>query len=132
MKVNTYGFHIHTPSGATPKDGPSGGGAFACAFISRILNKKIKNTVAITGEIELTGRITKIGGLQYKLPGAKRAGIKTALVSSENYDDIEMIKIEYPDLFDDNFKVILVANLKEVLTHALIDYDPNVLSISNI
>lgn len=121
LRTNTCGFHIHTPSGATPKDGPSAGGAFACAFVSRILNKKIKNDVAITGEIELTGNITKIGGLEYKLPGAKKAGIKTVLVSHENKDDIDTMKKEYPDLFDKNFTVILVSNLKEVVMHALVD-----------
>ena len=82
IKNHQYGFHIHAPEGAIPKDGPSAGCAFAIAFVSRILNKKIRNDIAITGEIELTGKVTKIGGLQYKLPGAKRAGIKLVLVSS--------------------------------------------------
>jgi ATP-dependent Lon protease len=123
IKTHPCGFHIHTPSSAVPKDGPSAGCAFATAFISRILNKKIRNDVAITGEIELTGKVTKIGGLQYKLPGAKRAGIKLVLVSSENSDDIDNLKKEYPDLFDDNFSVKLVANLREVLEHILINFD---------
>jgi len=127
LKNNLHGFHIHTPSGAVPKDGPSGGGAFACAFVSQILNKKIKNDIAITGEIELTGKITKIGGLQYKLPGAKRAGIKIVLVSSENKDDIEEIRKDNPELFDGNFEVILVTNLKDVICRVLIDCDPTTL-----
>lgn len=120
-----HGFHIHTPSSAVPKDGPSAGCAFATAFVSRILIKKIKCNVAITGEIELTGRVTKIGGLQYKLPGAKRAGINLVLVSSENNDDIEMMKKEYSDLFDKNFDVKLVKDLKDVLKYALIDFNEN-------
>lgn len=71
-KNNPYGFHIHTPSTAVPKEGPSAGAAFTTAFVSRILNKKIRHDIAMTGEIELTGRVTKIGGLQYKLVGAKK------------------------------------------------------------
>ena len=119
------GLHIHCPgSAATVKDGPSGGIVFTSAFISRILNKKIRNDVAATGEIELTGKIAKIGGLQYKLPGAKRAGIKLALVSAENEDDIKELRKEYPTLFDENFDVILVKNIRDCLEHMLVNYDP--------
>lgn len=119
-----HGCHIHTPGSGTPKDGPSGGIVFCIAFISRILNKKIRNDIAATGEIELTGKISKIGGLQYKLPGAKKAGVRLALVSAENEDDVNDLKKEYSDLFDDNFNVILVKNIRDVLQHVLIDYDP--------
>ena len=62
IKNNPNGLHIHTPSAAVPKDGPSAGSAFTTAFVSRILNKKIRHDIAMTGEIELTGKITKIGG----------------------------------------------------------------------
>src|SRR5207245_1814724 len=119
---NSWGFHIHTPSGGIPKSGPSAGGAFGVCFVSRMLNKKIRHDMAITGEIDLSGNITKIGGLQYKLPGAKRAGVKIVLVSEENKDDIDTIKKEYPDLIDTNFKVILIKTLNEALKHYLIDY----------
>ena len=121
---HTGGMHIHAISGSIPKDGPSAGGSFACGFVSRILNKKIRHDVALTGEIELTGKISKIGGLQYKLNGAKRAGIKLVLVSSENADDIETIKKDYDGLINENFQIILVDNLKDILKHALVDYDP--------
>lgn len=124
LTANRRGAHIHCISGAVPKTGPSAGGAFCIAFISRILNKKIRNDVAITGEIELTGKVTKIGGLNYKLPGAKRAGIKLALVSSENADDIDDMKKEYTELFDNKFDVKLVNNIREILQFILIDYDP--------
>lgn len=123
IKTNPHGFHIHTPGGGVPKDGPSAGCAFATAFISRILNKPIRHDIAMTGEIELTGKVTKIGGLQYKLTGAKRAGVTLALVSKENEEDVETIKKDYKDIFDDNFKVILIENLKEVLQYAIVDYD---------
>ena len=120
---HSNGMHIHCTGTSIPKDGPSGGSSFACGIISRILNKKIRCDVALTGEIELTGKIAKIGGLPYKLNGAKRAGIKLALVSSENADDIETIKKDYDGLIDDNFQIILVDNIKDILKHALIDYD---------
>jgi ATP-dependent Lon protease len=118
-----HGFHIHTPGGGVPKDGPSAGCAFTTAFVSRILNKEIKNNIAMTGEIELTGKITKIGGLQYKLTGAKRAGVNLILVSEENKEDVETIKKEYYELFENDFEIILVNNIKQVLKYALVDYD---------
>ena len=120
---NPFGFHIHAPGGAVPKDGPSAGCAFATAFISRLLNKKIRHDIAMTGEIELTGKVTKIGGLQYKLTGAKKAGVKLVLVSNENKEDLDQIRSEYKDLFDDGFEVKLVDTIKDVLKFALIDYN---------
>ena len=65
-----HGFHIHAPSGATPKDGPSAGCAFTTAFISRILDIKINRLVAMTGEIDLCGNISKIGDfyINYSVP----------------------------------------------------------------
>lgn len=101
LKKFEAGFHIHAPCGATPKDGPSAGAAFTLAFISILLNKKIKNTYGITGEIELTGKITKIGGLISKLQGAKLSGIKNVLVSIENEDDVEEIRKKYAEIVDD-------------------------------
>ncbi|CAH6421806.1 ATP-dependent Lon protease [uncultured virus] len=123
MRKNPQGMHIHATNSASPKNGPSGGSVFATGFISRILNKKIRHDIAMTGEIELTGKITKIGGLQYKLTGAKKAGVKLCLVPLENKEDIEQIKIEYKDLIDDTFEVKLVDNLFEILPLALIDFD---------
>lgn len=124
LTKNKFGFHIHTPaSSATPKDGPSGGCAFAVAFISRILNKPIRHDIAITGEIELTGKIAKIGGLTYKLSGAKKSGVKTVFVPEENKDDIEQIKKDNNDLIDNDFKVVLVKNIKEILPYVLINYN---------
>jgi endopeptidase La len=124
IKKHPNGFHIHTPSGAVTKDGPSAGCAFATAFVSRILNKKIRHDIAMTGEIELTGKVTKIGGLQYKLTGAKRAGVKLVLVSKENEEDVDKIRKDYKDLFESgDFEIILVDNLKEVLGYALVDLD---------
>jgi ATP-dependent Lon protease len=114
------GFHIHTPDGATPKDGPSAGCAFTCAFISRILNRPIKNDIAMTGEIELTGKISKIGGLEFKLQGAKKAGIKTVYVPFENKKDVEEIKTKYKNLIDDSFIVKTVSEINEIVNEILI------------
>lgn len=112
LETFTSGFHIHAPCGATPKDGPSAGAAFTIAFISIILNKKIKNNIGITGEIELTGKITKIGGLISKLQGAERAGIKTAYISIENQEDIDEIKEKYPEILE-NLEIQLVERIND-------------------
>jgi endopeptidase La len=112
------GFHIHAPSGATPKDGPSAGIAFTLAFISCILKKPIDNKIAMTGEIDLTGKVNKIGGLLYKIMGAKKAGIKKILICQENKDDLDNIKKDNPDLINHlDFKIIKVIDdvVKEAL-----------------
>ena len=115
-----YGFHVHTPSTSTPKDGPSAGCAFTCAFISRILNKPIKNDIGMTGEIELTGKITKIGGLNFKLIGAKKAGIKVVFIPKENTHDFNDIKTKYPTLIDDNFNIIICEYIDELIDLILV------------
>ena len=115
-----YGFHVHTPSTSTPKDGPSAGCAFTSAFISLILGRPIFNTVGMTGEIELTGRITKIGGLEFKLNGSKKAGVKTVYVPKENEKDVEKIKKDYPKLMDKNFKVIIVEYIDDLIDDILV------------
>jgi len=113
------GFHVHAPSTSTPKDGPSAGCAFTSAFISRILGKKIKNKIAMTGEVELTGRITKIGGLNFKLIGAKRAGVKLVYVPFENKKDLDEIKEKYSKLIDNNFKVETFEYIDEIIDKIL-------------
>jgi endopeptidase La len=109
------GFHVHTPDGATPKDGPSAGCAFTTAFISRIINKPIPNDIAMTGEIDLTGKISKIGGLEYKLQGAKKAGVKKVYIPFENLKDLNDIKEKYKNLIDDNFIIITVNNISDII-----------------
>lgn len=121
ISENKDGLHVHTPDGATPKDGPSAGCAFTTAFISKILNKKIKNDIAMTGEIDVNGTASAIGGLESKLNGAKKAGIKLVFVPKENEDDYEKIIKKNKKLIDDNFKVNIVNNIYEILEYALID-----------
>ena len=115
-----YGFHIHAPSTSTPKDGPSAGCAFTSAFISRILGKKIRNDIAMTGEVELTGKITKIGGLNFKLIGAKRAGVKQVYVPLENKKDLDDFKKKYTKLIDNNFNVDTFEYIGEIIDKILI------------
>lgn len=123
IESNKHGLHIHTPNTSTPKDGPSAGCAFAVAFISIMLNKKIRHDVAMTGEIELTGKITKIGGLQYKLSGAKKAGVKLVLIPRENKDDLDNVIKDYPELIlDDCMKVLMVDSLEDVLRFSIVGF----------
>jgi len=120
LKNFKHGFHVHAPSTSTPKDGPSAGCGFTSAFISRILGKPIKNTIAMTGEIELTGKITKIGGLNFKLIGAKRAGVKLVFVPKENTKDIEEIKSKYPNLINKDFQVKFFEYIDEIIDDIII------------
>jgi len=113
-----HGFHVHAPSTSTPKDGPSAGCAFTTAFISRILNKKIKRDIAMTGEIDLCGNISKIGGLLYKLLGAKQAGIKQVFICQENKKDLDKIKKENTML--KTFKVKIVKKIDDLIKDVLI------------
>lgn len=86
-ETNTQGLHIHCPEGAISKDGPSAGAAITLSIFSLFNNKKIKNNVAITGEINLQGQITKIGGLDCKIAGGIKAGVKTFLFPQSNLAD---------------------------------------------
>ncbi len=115
------GLHIHCPEGSTPKDGPSAGGAITTAIISRLCGIPIRNDVAMTGEIDLSGNITKIGGLDAKLHGAKKAGVRLALVPRENEKDLRKLKTKYPELIDDTFEVKLIDDIYDALENALVN-----------
>ena len=119
-KINPRAIHIHCPDGAVPKDGPSAGTALTVAIYSLLTNKKIKNDIAITGEINLQGHITAIGGLESKLQGAKKAGIKFALYPKENEKDIIEIKERNPTLIDDNLKVQAIEKIEEAIYYSII------------
>jgi ATP-dependent Lon protease len=111
-----FGLHIHCPEGATPKDGPSAGCAITLTIYSQLLNKKIDNTYALTGEIRLmNGTISKIGGLDLKIEGARRAGVKTVLCPKENEEDLNKILNDPNWPKDNGFKVKMVENIKEVI-----------------
>ena len=76
--------------------------------------------MAMTGEIDLLGNITKIGGLDHKLIGAKMAGIKKVLISKENEEDIEDIKKDYTDLFDNTFSYKLISKINEAVNEFIL------------
>ena len=113
------GIHIHCPEGATPKDGPSAGGAITLALVSLLSGIPVRNDIAMTGEIDLNGFINEIGGLEAKLEGAKRAGVKLALCPQDNKNDLDKIKRDNTDLFNNGFTVKTVKNIKEIVNIAL-------------
>ena len=119
LKERPKGLHIHCPEGATPKDGPSAGTAITCAIYSMLTGKKIKHDIAITGEINLQGHVTAIGGLENKIEGAKKAGVTLVLYPKENEKDITLIKERNPTLIDDKLCVIAIETIGEALSHAL-------------
>jgi ATP-dependent Lon protease len=109
--------HIHVPEGAVPKDGPSAGVTIAVALVSALTKRKIDNTVGMTGEITLRGRVLPIGGLKEKAIAAHRSGLKTILIPKENERDIDDI----PDEVKKNLKIISVETIDDVLKHTLLD-----------
>ncbi|HEX5520812.1 MAG TPA: endopeptidase La [Longimicrobiaceae bacterium] len=86
--------HIHVPAGAIPKDGPSAGVALTVALVSALSDRPVRNDVAMTGEVTLTGRVLPIGGVKEKLLGAHRAGIKLVLIPAANEADLEDLPAE--------------------------------------
>tara|TARA_B100000953_G_scaffold66858_2_gene53569 strand:- start:2333 stop:4783 length:2451 start_codon:yes stop_codon:yes gene_type:complete len=90
-----YNVHIHVPEGATPKDGPSAGITMLTSLVSLFTQKKVKKSIAMTGEITLRGKVLPVGGIKEKILAAKRARIKELILCEENKRDIEEIKDEY-------------------------------------
>ncbi len=90
-----YNVHIHVPEGATPKDGPSAGVTMLTSLVSLFTQKKVKKSLAMTGEITLRGKVLPVGGIKEKILAAKRARIKEILLCEDNRRDIEEIKAEY-------------------------------------
>jgi ATP-dependent Lon protease len=111
------GIHIHCPDGATPKDGPSAGAGITTAIISLLMNVPVNNKFAMTGEINLKGEVTEIGGLCEKLNGAKKAGVETVLIPNQNKNDLEKIKNGENNPIDKNFNVLLVNNIWDVINY---------------
>jgi endopeptidase La len=120
-QIFDYGIHIHCPDGATPKDGPSAGGAITTCLISLLTGIQVNNKIAMTGEINLKGQITAIGGLEEKLFGAKKAGAELVLCPKENEQDLREILNKFSNLEDEKFKIRIIENIWEILELVLLE-----------
>ena len=118
--TKTQGIHIHCPEGAVPKDGPSAGTAITVTMYSLLNDIKIKNTIAITGEIDLHGNVTAIGGLDLKIIGGIEAGVKEFLFPDANIDDFNKFKEKYGDKdIVNGIEFRPIGHIKEALEFAL-------------
>lgn len=104
-------FHIHVPEGAIPKDGPSAGITMVTAIASALTGKCVKDAVAMTGETTLRGKVLPVGGIKEKILAAKRAGVKTIVLSKDNERDINDIK----DIYIKGLQFKYVERIEEVL-----------------
>lgn len=108
--------HIHVPEGAVPKDGPSAGVTMATALVSALTGRKVRQDVAMTGEITLRGRVLPIGGVKEKLLAAYRAGIRTIILPTENKKDLE----DVPPHVLSQFRIVTAETIGDVLKVALL------------
>jgi len=108
--------HIHVPSGGVPKDGPSAGAAMVTSLVSLLTGRPVRDRLAMTGEMTLSGVVLPIGGVKEKVLGAKRAGIKEVLLPADN--EPNAVADLPPDILGD-MKITYVRNLDEVLENAL-------------
>ena len=117
-ETQCQGLHIHCPEGAVSKDGPSAGAAITAAIFSIFNNKKIKNNLAITGEINLQGEVTAIGGLDLKITGGIRAGIKTFLYPEANHRDF--LEWKKTSKVSDGIEFYKVSTIQEVFNYVFV------------
>ena len=110
-----YDIHLHIPAGAIPKDGPSAGIAIATSLASIALGQRVRNDIAMTGEITLRGLVLPVGGLKEKILAAKQAGIKTVILPARNKKDIP----DVPREAKKGLKLEFVKNTNETLKIAL-------------
>jgi len=113
--IEKYNVHIHVPEGATPKDGPSAGITMLTSLISSYTQRKVKNKLAMTGEITLRGKVLPVGGIKEKILAAKRANIKEIILCKDNEKDILEIKESYLKGLSFHY----VTDMKEVIDLAL-------------
>jgi ATP-dependent Lon protease len=115
--MEKYNVHIHVPEGATPKDGPSAGITMLTSLVSLFTQRKVKKSIAMTGEITLRGKVLPVGGIKEKILAAKRAHIKEIILCEENRRDIEEIKKEYLHGLTFHY----VKEMSEVIDLAILD-----------
>jgi len=111
-----WNIHIHVPEGATPKDGPSAGITIATSLASALTQRKVRDHIAMTGEITLRGKVLPVGGIKEKILAAKRAGITDIMICHDNRKDIEQI----PEKYVKGVTFHYVENVKDVLDFALL------------
>ena len=120
LPLNAFDFkerdlHIHVPSGAVPKDGPSAGIALFTALASLVTGSKVDPKLAMTGELTLRGAVLPIGGLKEKLLAAQRAGINRVLIPRDNVSDLK----DVPEEVKDQLTIIPVETIEDVLKESL-------------
>ena len=113
--IKKHNIHIHVPEGATPKDGPSAGITIFTALVSIITNRKVKNNIAMTGEITLRGKVLPVGGIKEKILAAKRSHLDTIVLSKFNKGDIDEIKPEYIE----GLNFIYIDEMRDIMNIAL-------------
>jgi len=111
---DSQAIHIHCPDGATPKDGPSAGTAITLVIYSLLSNKKIKNDIAITGEINLIGDILEIGGLDLKIIGGYKSGVKTIIFPKSNEKDFKLL-LEKHNYLKENMNFYPVEHINDII-----------------
>ncbi|HAW82098.1 MAG TPA: endopeptidase La, partial [Balneola sp.] len=116
-----WDLHIHVPAGAVPKDGPSAGVSLMSAIASIFTQRKVKGTIALTGEITLRGLVLPVGGIKEKVLAAKRAGIKQVFLPKKNEKDVAEIEKEVIG----NLKINYLERMEELLDHMLEDKAEN-------
>jgi len=112
-----YDVHIHVPEGAIPKDGPSAGIALLTALISLFTQRKVKNRLALSGEITLRGKVLPVGGIREKLLAAKRSGIINIILSEANEKDV----LEIPSKYLSGMSFNYITNMEDVISMAVLD-----------
>lgn len=115
--IQSHNVHIHVPEGAIPKDGPSAGITMATSLASAFTGRKIRDRIAMTGEITLRGKVLPVGGIKEKILAAKRAGITSIVLSEKNRKDID----EIPSIYLNGLSFHYVDSVEEVLEYALLD-----------
>jgi len=113
---DNYNIHIHVPEGAVPKDGPSAGITMATSLASALTQRKVRHSIAMTGEITLRGKVLPVGGIKEKILAAKRAGISNIILCADNRKDIEVID----QMYIKGLTFHYVSNVLEVLELALL------------
>lgn len=113
----SWNVHVHVPEGAIPKDGPSAGVTMVTSLVSAFTQRKVKSSLAMTGEITLRGKVLPVGGIKEKILAAKRAGIKEIILCKDNKKDIDEIKADYLKGLEFHF----VEDIRQVIDLALLD-----------